>query len=326
MHHPHVRSPRIPDDEDRLVLDRAAAYPGGRSGRLAASPTPADHEVIERVRRTDWTRVTLDLADPHHRHLAARATALGTALFYSFGNFCALAGRAHRASVERINRLKGRPAQQVGSVTTTPERLVTVFDWTRLPDGLAGEQVQALMDDFFQRGPMGFRGPAAGHVPAHLTSDDAGITTTQLIAPGYACASNALIGETLALLGEDLLFITSANRSSRSTGQPEPPHYEVRGLQTDFGDQAEVVLIGHRDEAAVRARYPQLLPMSTSIIAVHTLARDEGGRPALVLERHGSLAVGEVRALVARHGFGLVLGEQAHCRLPWRGRAAGSVT
>ena len=169
---------------------------------------------------------------------------------------------------------------------------------------------------------MGFRGPAAGHVPAHLTSDDGGITTTQLIAPGTACASNALIGETLALLGEDLLFITLANRSSRSTGQPEPPHYELRGLQADFGEQAGVVLIGHRDEAAVRAGYPRHRPMSTSIIAVHRLGRDEEGRPALVLERHGSLAVGEVRALVARHGFGLVLGAQAHDRLPQRGGPA----
>jgi len=40
--------------------------------------------------------------------------------------------------------------------------------------------------------------------------------------------------------------------------------------------------------------------------------------PALILERHGSLGVDDVRELAAKHGFSLVLGEKAHERLPLR--------
>ena len=89
-------------------------------------------------------------------------------------------------------------------------------------------------------------------------------------------------------------------------------------MQDDFGGKDGIVLIGHRDEGAVRASYSRHLPMSTSIVAFHRLARDEAGGPALILERHGSLGVEDVRELVAKHGFGLVLGEKAHERLPLR--------
>jgi hypothetical protein len=58
--------------------------------------------------------------------------------------------------------------------------------------------------------------------------------------------------------------------------------------------------------------------MSTSILAFHRLGTDEQGRPALVLERHGSLAADDVRDIVAGFGFGLVLGPGAAERLPLR--------
>jgi hypothetical protein len=61
--------------------------------------------------------------------------------------------------------------------------------------------------------------------------------------------------------------------------------------------------------------------MSTSILAFHRLARDEAGRRALVLERYGSLAVDDVRGVVAEHGFGLVLASGARERLPLRDEA-----
>ena len=87
------------------------------------------------------------------------------------------------------------------------------------------------------------------------------------------------------------MFITSANVSSGVTGRVEPAHYDLRGIQEDFGHQDGVVLIGHRAEAKVRATYPRHLPMSTSIVAFHKLGVDEDGEPAIVLERHGSLDV-----------------------------------
>ncbi len=71
----------------------------------------------------DWGEATLDLADADDRKLAAHATALGAALFYSFGNFCAIAAHPDRRSVVRVNLVKGRPENQVGSVTTTRDRV-----------------------------------------------------------------------------------------------------------------------------------------------------------------------------------------------------------
>jgi hypothetical protein len=169
---------------------------------------------------------------------------------------------------------------------------------------------------------MGFRGPAAYHVPDQLTSLDADIRTTQLIAPGYRCPSNELLELVLERTGTHFLFITSANVSKGVTGRIEAAHYDLEGIQRDFGRCEGVVLIGHRDEGIVRATYPRHLPMSTSILAFHRLAEDERGRPALVLERHGSLPVDEVRGIASRHGFGLVLGPGAQERLPMRDDAA----
>jgi hypothetical protein len=63
------------------------------------------------------------------------------------------------------------------------------------------------MDDFYELGSMGVRGPAAHDIPGQLTSLDDELRTCQVIAPGYRCPSNALLDEVLALSGEDFLFI-----------------------------------------------------------------------------------------------------------------------
>ena len=165
---------------------------------------------------------------------------------------------------------------------------------------------------------MGFRGPALPQVEDHLTSFDGELRTTQLIAPGHRCPSNELISDALERAHVEYLFITSANLSSGITGHLEPAHYDLRGMQEDFGDCDGVVFIGHRNEAPVRASYPSYLPMSTSIIALHKVASTEDGRPALILERHGSLHADDVREVVAGHGFGLVIGAGGRERLPMR--------
>jgi LeuA allosteric (dimerisation) domain len=283
--------------------------------QLAAS---VDEDVLRRIAETDWRERALDLDDPDARAFATSAAALGAALFYSFGNFCAIAAHPDRRSVVRVNLLKGRPENQVGSVTTTRDRVEALFDWTELPEGLAREQVLHLMDDFFELGPMGFRGPARAAIPPQVATLDGEIRTTQLIAPGYRCTSNELLTAVLDRTGVDCLFITSANVSSGVTGRVEPAHYDLRAMQDDFGDCDGIVVIGHRDEPRVRASYPRHLPMSTSILAFHKLARDEAGRPALILERHGSLHVDDVRELVEQHGFGLLVAATARERLPLR--------
>jgi hypothetical protein len=106
-----------------------------------------DREVLAVLARTVWRRTKLDLADQGEREVAARAAALGAALFYSFGNFCAIAAHPRRESVVRVNLLKGRPENQVGSVTTTRDRFQLLFDWSALPDGLSRASVSALMDE-----------------------------------------------------------------------------------------------------------------------------------------------------------------------------------
>ena len=136
------------------------------------------------------TRV-LTLADAFDRRLAAAATARGAALLYGFANFRALATLPSRS--------------QARSVTSDLSRMHLAFDWARLPRGLTPETVTAVMDDFHSLGPIGFRGPAAGWVPDHLTVADGGVRTVQHISPGVRCRSNALIADVLDRTCEDAL-------------------------------------------------------------------------------------------------------------------------
>ena len=255
----------------------------------------------------------LNMASGADRRLAAAATANGAALFYGFGNLCALAALPDLDSMRRINALKGRPLDQVGSVTTDPARAHLIFDW----DGVDRERIQAVMADFHALGPIGFRGPASALVPDHLTVVDDGIRTAQLISPGDRCPSNELIRETLVRTGGDLLFITSANTSSNVSNQAEAAHCEMHAIRDEFGHHPAAILIGHADERANRLLYPRHLPCSTSIIAFH--------RGGLVLERHGSLGIDDARAIAARHGLDLAIAPGAHTRLPVRWPAGHAV-
>jgi tRNA A37 threonylcarbamoyladenosine synthetase subunit TsaC/SUA5/YrdC len=239
--------------------------------------------------------VILNLASQADRRLAAIATTNGAALFYGFGNFCALAAMPDLTSMERVNALKGRPLTQAGSVTTDPWRAPRVFAW----DGVDRARIEAVIEDFMAVGPIGFRGPASERVPDHLTVMDSGIRTAQLISPGLRCPSNMLVGEILNRSGEELLFITSANTSSNVSKQTEAAHYEMRAVRDEFGRRPEAVLIGHHDERAARAMYPWHLPCSTTIISFH--------RGELVLERHGSLSIEHAKVIAAKRGFRLAI-------------------
>ena len=262
------------------------------------------------VRHLCRVNIILNMAAQADRRMAAIATTSGAALFYGFGNFCALAALPSLESMQRVNRMKGRPPAQAGSVTTDPERAHLVFDWEQLTDGLTRGTVEDVMADFLTLGPIGFRGPAASRVPEHLTVVDQGIRTAQLISPGYRCASNSLIGEILDRSREDLLFITSANTSSNVSKQVEAAHCEMRAIRDEFGHHPEALLIGHANEYAARAMYPRHLPCSTSIVSFH--------RGTLVFERHGSLGIEDARAIAARHGLDLTIAPGAHARIPVR--------
>lgn len=256
---------------------------------------------------------------PEHLSRAAEALVAGKVLAHAFGNFYVITTRPDGSIVRRVNVMKGRPPDQVGSVLTTRRHLEDLFDWSRLPAGLDAKRVRALIDDCFERGPAGFRGPAASHMPDHLTSPDNGVRTTQLIAPGYRCTSNQLLEAAIDRLPVRYLYVTSANRSRHQTGaEDEPAHFEAEGLKAEFGHEPDFHLLRHRDEAAARAAYPAYAPMSTTILAFHKLATGERGRPALIVERHGSLPIDDLRTVVAAHGFDIVPGPKAVQRLAQR--------
>jgi hypothetical protein len=251
---------------------------------------------------------------------AARAIADGAVVGHGFGNFYVITTRPDADVVRGVNLMKGRPACQVGSVTTTRSMVPRLFDWDRLPESLSRATVEQLIDRLFGIGPFGFRGPAGGHIPDHLAAFDGDIRTTQVIAPGYACPSNALLEWAMDLLDVEFLYITSANRSRHLTGaEDEPAHFTAAGLESEFGREPKFMVVRHRDEAAARATYPMHAPMSTTILGFHRLGiPDASGRPCLIVERHGSMPLSAVAPVVAEFGFGLELGPKAVNRLALR--------
>lgn len=260
------------------------------------------------------------LSDQAGVDFAAHAVATGGAVTHGFANFYAIVARPDRDVVVRINRMKGRPDDQVGSVTTTPVRIPMLFDWSKLPNGLNSHNVLSLMDQLLELGPFGFRGPAAPHVWDHLTSMQDGTRTTQVIAPGYSCYSNKFLARAMDLIHEDFLYVTSANRSRHVTGAAdEPAHYRGSDIKAEFQGEDGFVVLRHPDEVAAQQRFPLFAPMSTTIIAFHKLGTPTpGGRPRLLVERHGSLHVDDLRPFVERIGFGLDLGPKAQIRLSER--------
>jgi hypothetical protein len=262
------------------------------------------------------TRVRQLITNPEHGLEMARRLAEGAIVAQGFGNFYVITTRGDAETVRRVNLMKGRPPAQVGSITGPPASIPSVWDLDKLPDGLSPQQALNLVDAFFSLGPFGFRGPAAVHVPAHLTFPEGSVRTAQVIAPGYACPSNVFLSHAARLCPDEPLYITSANRSRHLTGADDSPaHWRADGLAAEFGDEEGFMILEHEDEAA-QARYPRYLPTSVTILGLHTVTRVLGDRrPQLVLDRHGSLHADDVRAVLADFGFGLVLGPKARTRL-----------
>ena len=211
---------------------------------------------------------TLHMESPPDVARAAARLARGDVVAHGFANLYALTTMPDASTVRATNSLKGRPVGQVGSVTTTPSRMTSLWDLAALPPGLSSDAVHALLDALYGLGPCGFRGPAAEHVPRHLTSTDGGRATVQLIAPGYACPSNRFLAAALAVAQTPFLHITSANRSRHVTGATdEPAHSRAEALRAEVATVPRVVLLEH-DEDAARVRYPRHVPMSTTVLAL----------------------------------------------------------
>ncbi|MBM4378642.1 MAG: hypothetical protein FJ086_04975 [Deltaproteobacteria bacterium] len=281
--------------------------------------SPRIQELSTLIARTqsgyelDVTKL-LCLAHEPDIDLAVEALLEGLPLACGFANFYVIFTRADADAVAQMNEWKGRPRNQTGSISTTSLRIPTLFDWSRLPPTLTEKRVLDVMEAFLEAGPIGFRGPAAEDLPSHMTADDEGILTSQAIVPGYRCPSNKLISRAIEKLPERYLYITSANISSRKTGVEEPAHWKPAPLLFDFRHIVDMQLIRHASEDAAHAEYPGYGEMSTTVLSFHRPAM-EGGRPALRLERHGSLHADRVRTLLERFGLGLEVGRGGQQRL-----------
>ncbi len=250
---------------------------------------------------------------------AARALVDGAVVATAFGNFYVIVANPAAATVQRINLAKGRPIDQVGSITTAAAAIPSMFDWDRLPGLLTEHRVRTLMDTLYAQGPFGFRGPAAAHIPDHLTKVDQGVRTTQVIAPGSRCPSNVFFELSARLMGGSPLYITSANRSRHLTGAAEEPaHWRADGIAADFAHVPDLVVLAHRDEALARAAYPRYLPTSVTLLSFHAPYLGQADRPVLTMDRHGSLSIEEVRRIATPLGFDVVLGATADTRLQVR--------
>lgn len=292
-----------------------------------------DRRVLKQVADTDWTITHLDLSTD--KDFAAHALALGAPVFHPFGNFMALTFHPDLESMRTVNVAKGREPEQVASLITTREHFAEVFDFSKLPEGLTEEKVMELMDSFYDHsksgvaGPFGFRGPAADHIPDHLTSVDkkTGVRTVQIIAPGYSCESNELVRKALDKANEGkekedhlaYFAVTSANISSHLTGRDEPAHYRIDGIQQDFGDREPgFVIVGHKRPRKIRKHYPHHEPNSTSIVDISRTHVSENGQVSIFLARHGSLADERISEVVSQKGLALIIDESARPSLPVR--------
>jgi hypothetical protein len=99
----------------------------------------------------------------------------------------------------------------------------------------------------------------------------------------------------------------------------EPAHYRGSAIKAEFGHEPDFVVLRHPDEEAAQLRYARFAPMSTTLLAFHRLGiGSTEARPTLIVERHGSMHVDDLRPIADRHGFGLALGPKAQDRLPQR--------
>jgi hypothetical protein len=220
---------------------------------------------------------------PADRQLAARVISDGALLSLPFANIHVLAARPTSANVLAANALKGRPLDRTGTIVTTPGHLASVFDWRRLPHGLGRAQVLDLMYGLLALGPFAFRGPAADDLPAHLTAEDLGVRTVQLVSPGFECPSNEVFGLAIDQIGSERYLLATS---------------------------IDAVLARTAGIASMRRTAPHPyrghMPTSPSVLSFHMLGVADG-EPSLILARPGSLPVADIRRAAARVGLGVVL-------------------
>jgi hypothetical protein len=224
------------------------------------------------------------ISNPADVEFAAQAIACGAIVGHAVAHAYALTTRPDADVVRDVNSLMGRPANRVGSLTTTRALVPRLFDWSRLPAGLQPGLALALIERLHGLGPFSFRAPAAAHIPDHLVTWCGGIRTALVIVPGHYCPTNAPIARAIELLGIDYLHITSTRRDAM------PDWITLQLTEADLD----------------RVEYPWRQPQSTTTVAFHRLgAPDAEGRPTFIVEREGTLPMSKLRPILADYGFGL---------------------
>src|SRR5215216_1045731 len=119
-----------------------------------------EEAVLRAITSRDWRSDALLLGEPADEDLAAQAVALGAIACHGFANLYAISTHPSLLVVRHVNQVKGRPLDQVGSVTTIRKHIPELFDWSQLPAPLTQDGVMRLIDRLLEVGPFGFRGPA----------------------------------------------------------------------------------------------------------------------------------------------------------------------
>ncbi len=260
-----------------------------------------DDAVLRSVTARDWRSDALRLGDAEDEALAAKAVALGAVACHGLGNVYAISTHPSQSMVRYVNQATGRAADQPGSVTTLRPYIPDLFDWSKLPEPLTRTMVLELIDRLLEVGPFGFRGPAADHLPDHLTTIEDDSRTVELIGAGYRCPSRRFIGRCLEQVESRYLHVAVAH----------PAHYRLRGVQHDLGELAGVVMLAHRDERRTRAAYAKHAPSAPTVLSFQDIRLGASNQPILLVERQGSLPFDALRPIVAEHGFGVELGPTA---------------
>ena len=267
-----------------------------------------DDAVLRSITARDWRSDALRLGEASDEDLAAKAVALGAVAGVGFGNIYAAFTHPSPLVSRYVNQAMNRPPEQPGSVTTLKHYIPELFDWSQLPAQLTRESVLELMDRLLEVGPFAFRGPAAAHLPEHLTAQRDSIRTVDLISAGYRCPSRRFVGRCLEQIEGRYLHVAVA----------QPAHYRLRGLQQELGNLAGVLMLAHRDERRTRHAYRRHAPTSPTLLAFDRVGFDRDGHAALQIEQHGSLHFDDVRPIAAELGIQVELGPGARDRVPAR--------
>ncbi|HWY79254.1 MAG TPA: hypothetical protein VNW29_02760 [Candidatus Sulfotelmatobacter sp.] len=242
-----------------------------------------------------------------------------------FGNILGAFTHPSSEAVGNLNALKGRPREQTGSITTSPNHYSELANWAALDQAVLTEgTVLDIVDHLSTHGPVGFILPAADSIPPHLSKEimkqGKQIKTVQLIVPGknspvsdiFRAAADKMPKET------PYFFATSANRSGTEV------HHRYNPLVAELiQDRKGKFVVVVDDERQMRRRHPYHDSRSTTIIDMTDVVRDsdgqvlrdEKGRPLIAISRHGSAHEAYVRKVLAQHGFGAQFPDQ---RIPER--------